>query len=463
MTSVPSVESRASSRRSRSVRLAAIIPHAVSSDGIEIAADRSIGVAVSASSLPSRTTVSFAGCPIGSVSSAWLTSGSSSAYLASIACGVDPGQQVAGFDAGGLGRRLVGDPRHERARARSVADPRLHFDPEPAALDAPVLDQRVDDRAREVARDRAAQAEADFVDADELAREIDERPARVARIDRGVVPDPAHDRAHILAVERIGRAERLRHDHLRVADDAFGDRLRQRERAAHREHRLARPQLRRVAELRGRKRARLVRMKLDDGDVRERIGADKIRRHFLLGRQRADDLARSACDVVIGDDVPVRGDDRAAARQLAFHFAAGLLIEVHDRQPHEAREHGRDRAIDGRAVTGRRGLRRRCRRGRWRTRWRLRARHIGSDDEQECQDGEQSRHSRSLSCERSINGELRLHALHAGAADPAVAVGILGEVLLVVILRVEERRRVLDFGRNRTEALRLQRGLVPIA
>ena len=168
--------------------------------------------------------------------------------------GVDSGQQIAGLHAGRLGRRLAGDPRHERARARRVADPRLHFDPEPAAPDAAVLDQRIDDRPREVARNRAAQPEADFVDADELAREIHERAAGIARIDRGVVPDPPHDRADVLAVERIRRTERLRHDHLRVADDALGDRLRQRERAAHREHRLARAQLRRVAELRRRKR-----------------------------------------------------------------------------------------------------------------------------------------------------------------------------------------------------------------
>src|SRR5262245_62812983 len=51
-------------------------------------------------------------------------------------------------------------------------------------------------------------------------------------------------------------------------------------------------------------------------------------------------------------------------------------------------------------------------------------------------------------------------AAHAGAAKPAIAHGILGEVLLVVVLGEVERRRVQDLRRDRVEALRLERLLV---
>jgi hypothetical protein len=45
-----------------------------------------------------------------------------------------------------------------------------------------------------------------------------------------------------------------------------------------------------------------------------------------------------------------------------------------------------------------------------------------------------------------------LRALHAGAAQAAIAAGILGQVLLVVVLGVVELRCFEDLGRDRTEA-----------
>src|SRR5207253_1982585 len=48
------------------------------------------------------------------------------------------------------------------------------------------------------------------------------------------------------------------------------------------------------------------------------------------------------------------------------------------------------------------------------------------------------------------------HALDARAADPAVAAGILRQILLVIVLRVIERRRIGDFGRDVAETVRLQ-------
>src|SRR3954469_5054715 len=41
---------------------------------------------------------------------------------------------------------------------------------------------------------------------------------------------------------------------------------------------------------------------------------------------------------------------------------------------------------------------------------------------------------------------------HAGPAEPAVAAGVLRQVLLVVVLGVEERRGVIDLGRDLAEA-----------
>src|SRR5689334_17431131 len=52
----------------------------------------------------------------------------------------------------------------------------------------------------------------------------------------------------------------------------------------------------------------------------------------------------------------------------------------------------------------------------------------------------------------------RLHAdadraAHAGAAEAAVAAGILGEILLVIVLGVVERRRIEDLGGDGAKTL----------
>src|SRR5580698_10037540 len=48
----------------------------------------------------------------------------------------------------------------------------------------------------------------------------------------------------------------------------------------------------------------------------------------------------------------------------------------------------------------------------------------------------------------------------AGAAEPAIAARVLGEILLVIVLGEVERRRVDDLGGNPTKALRGERLLV---
>src|SRR5258705_3199604 len=51
-------------------------------------------------------------------------------------------------------------------------------------------------------------------------------------------------------------------------------------------------------------------------------------------------------------------------------------------------------------------------------------------------------------------------AAHAGAAEPAIARRVLGQILLVIVLGEVERRRVDDLGRDRIEAALLERLLV---
>ena len=163
--------SRASSRASNAVRFAAAMPQARTSDGHRHrrgTLDRRHRQRDVRCRRGARRTV--AGLPIGSPSSTLFTGGSCSAYCASTAVSLTLTSNVAGAS----GRPspagdLLGDPGDERAGARRVADARLHFDAGPAALDAAVLDQRFDDGLREIARNRAAEPEADLVDADDLA------------------------------------------------------------------------------------------------------------------------------------------------------------------------------------------------------------------------------------------------------------------------------------------------------
>src|SRR5580658_9702207 len=113
---------------------------------------------------------------------------------------VHRGDHVAGTDAGLVGRRALDDLRHQcadRARqAERVGDIRchgVHADAELAALHRAELDQLVHDAVRHVHRDGEADADVAAaarqnrgVDADQLAAQIDQRAAGVARIDRGV-------------------------------------------------------------------------------------------------------------------------------------------------------------------------------------------------------------------------------------------------------------------------------------
>ena len=53
----------------------------------------------------------------------------------------------------------------------------------------------------QVPGDRTAQAEADFVDANDLAVQIHQRAARIAAINRGIMADPTDQRADVFAIQ----------------------------------------------------------------------------------------------------------------------------------------------------------------------------------------------------------------------------------------------------------------------
>ena len=139
---------------------------------------------------------------------------------------VETGDNVTGADAGARGRRILDYLGHEGATAARDAERlgnvRRHGrdrDAELAALDRAETDQLIHDAARHVHRNRKADAdvaaatrENHVVDADELAAQVDERAAGVARIDRGVGLDEAFVtvRTHARAAERTDDAVRHR-------------------------------------------------------------------------------------------------------------------------------------------------------------------------------------------------------------------------------------------------------------
>src|SRR5690606_15400704 len=129
------------------------------------------------------------------------------------------------------------------------------------------------DRDREaVPREEARRARDRGVDPDDVALEVDERPARVAGVDRRVGLDEVLERrGPDLSVHR--RAE----DPDRAADgadDAGGDAELEAERAAQREDPVAEGERLRVAQ---RRDGEVVRLDPQDGDVGARIPRDDLR------------------------------------------------------------------------------------------------------------------------------------------------------------------------------------------
>ena len=136
---------------------------------------------------------------------------------------VDLEHDVAHLDAGALGGpvplRRRGSARRPTSSSASAfamsARDVLRLDAEPAARDLAVADDLLEHVARERDRDREADAqraarlrEDRAVDADQIARRVDQRAAGVAGIDRGVGLDEILEPvdAEMVAAERADDA-----------------------------------------------------------------------------------------------------------------------------------------------------------------------------------------------------------------------------------------------------------------
>ena len=142
------------------------------------------------------------------------------------------------------------------------------------------------------------------VDADDFAVGIDQRPAGVAWVDRGVRLDELARRTAVSG-EWIGTVQRT--------DDAARHGETESQRIAECEYGLAGMQLGRISQ----RHARQVgAVDLDDGKIRERIGADELRRQDSAVGHGDANVDCAVDDVVVGHDVAIGRNDHAAAQTV---------------------------------------------------------------------------------------------------------------------------------------------------
>ena len=169
------------------------------------------------------------------------------------------------------------------------------------------------DRDREaVPRIEAGLARDGRVDPNDVAAHVDERSARIPRVDRGVGLDEVLDRVARL-LQPVQQATFGAHD---ARGHREGERFAQG--VADREHPLAHAGGVGVAEAHGRQ---VARVNLDDGHVRRRIGAHDLGGELTLVVQPHHHAVRARNHVIVGEDVAVRRDDEAGAGPL-LHLGA---------------------------------------------------------------------------------------------------------------------------------------------
>src|ERR671930_577817 len=144
------------------------------------------------------------------------------------------------------------------------------------------------------------------VDADHAPGLVEQRPARVAGVDRGVGLDDLVDR------EAVGRLD-LAPD---AGHDALGRRAVQAERVADGDGGVAHLDLARIGELQRLDAARLAaRVDVHDREVARRVGAlDLAVEAAPVGAELDDDAVGAAADVRIGHERAVAVDEEAGAR-----------------------------------------------------------------------------------------------------------------------------------------------------
>ena len=154
---------------------------------------------------------------------------------------------------------------------------------------------------------------------------VHQRAAAVAGVDRGV------------GLEEVLVHVALGHPVL-GADDALGHGLADAEGIAHGEHHVADGDFAAVGE---RQRGQVIRLDLDERDIRLRVGADEFGDQVPSVGQRDADLGGVLDDVIVCEDVAFRGNDHAGAEGLLLLLeAAGtLLAEVPALLPEEPSEH----------------------------------------------------------------------------------------------------------------------------
>src|SRR6202171_3132190 len=216
---------------------------------------------------------------------------------------VELDHDVAGLDAGGLGRALVLDAGDQgAARGLDVeafgdlVGALLDADAEPAAAQLAELPELIDHAGhrlgghREADADRAAGGRDDQgVDADHFAIEVEQRSAGIAAIDGGVGLDVAVIGAGVdVAVAR--------------GDDARRHRAAEAERIADRDHPFAEAQFVGIAELH--RDQRLYRFEFQHREIGLLVGADQL--GLDLGAVIHDDidLVGIRDDVIVGHDDP---------------------------------------------------------------------------------------------------------------------------------------------------------------
>src|SRR5581483_4933415 len=207
--------------------------------------------------------------------------------------------------------------RHAELRGGARRD-RLDAHAEERVLRGAARDQLGGDRLHRVRRDREADAcvvarvAVDLRrDADHLAAEIEERPARVPVVDRRVGLDRVLDRGVVRRGDLAPEG----------ADDPAGDGVVEPERVADRDDAVADLDLVGVAE-RDRVEPARQRVDLDHREVRRGVLADERR---LVGRavgERDRDVRGAVDDVLVRDDVPLRVVDEARPLRLGLAGAA---------------------------------------------------------------------------------------------------------------------------------------------
>jgi len=192
----------------------------------------------------------------------------------------------------------------------------LNRDTEPASGDLAMCHELIPDLGGDVDRDRerqalvATRAAVDLrVDPDDLALEVEQGAARVARVDGDVGLDEGH-------VSLVGQRARF------GRNDACGDTVLEAERRADCEHPFTDPGLARVAQRHG---GQILGVDAQHCDVGRLVDADHLGGEFALVGELDRDLGGVRHHMCIGEDDAVGTDDEARAHAVCDLLTLGHL------------------------------------------------------------------------------------------------------------------------------------------